>query len=100
MITRLSELLRHALEARDVEPVGRELAAVRAYLGIQAVRFAHRLEASVTAPPEAERCLLPALVLQPLVENAIEHGEATQPAPLRVEVRANTVGSTLRIEVE
>ena len=100
MISRLSDLLRHALEAREVETLGRELAAVRAYLGIQTVRFAHRLEAVVESSERAERCLVPALVLQPLVENAIEHGTPPPSEPLRVRVRAAVVGTTLRIEVE
>ena len=99
MITRLATFLRHTLGARQLDTLGRELEAVRAYLAIETVRFADRLEATITSSADAEACLVPPLILQPLVENAIAHGSAPAAMPLRLSVRAEMVGTTLRVMV-
>lgn len=78
MIVRLGELLR-AVFRSDVQqevPLARELALTEQYLDIQRLRFGTRLRFDVNLPPEAETALVPVLILQPLVENAIKHGFA------------------------
>jgi hypothetical protein len=98
MITRLAALLRHGLRADGWCSVGEELAAVRAYLGIQQVRFAERLEATVEEVGAAAGCAVPAHLLLPLVENAVQHGDGAG-GPLRVRVRAALEGERLCVEV-
>jgi hypothetical protein len=74
----LAEFLRKtlALRERDEIPLGDEVALVDAFLAVEQVRFGSRLRALVRIDPEAELCLVPPLVLQPLVENAVSHGIA------------------------
>ena len=76
MIARLSDFLRLSLETADTPEisVAQELEFVRRYLEIEQIRFADRLQVKINAQPEALSALVPALVLQPLVENAVKHG--------------------------
>lgn len=76
MIARLSELLRHSLEGmREQEvSVSEELDLLTRYVEIMQVRFQGRIAIEVDADPSVDEALVPTFVLQPLVENAIEHG--------------------------
>lgn len=78
MISRLSELLRLTLAniGRHEVRLAEELDFVRAYLEIERVRFAERLATRIEVTPEALDALVPALFLQPLVENCVKHGLA------------------------
>lgn len=71
----LSELFRHALaEPREAVPLADELELARRYLAIEQVRFGERLRVRWWLDPAADRALVPPLMLQPLVENAVKHG--------------------------
>ena len=76
MISKLSDFLRLTLEHADQPeiPVAEELEFVKRYLEIEQVRFGSRLRSQITAAPDAMDALVPALVLQPLVENSVKHG--------------------------
>jgi two-component system, LytTR family, sensor kinase len=76
MLVRLGDLLRVALRSdyKDEIPLSEEVALTRAYIAIEQVRYGHRLSVLFDIAPEAERMLVPNLLLQPLVENAIKHG--------------------------
>ncbi len=76
MCERLGDFFRRTLQlaARDSVPLADELALVERYLSIERVRFGERLGFDVVVEPGAERCLVPPLLLQPLVENAVKHG--------------------------
>jgi two-component sensor histidine kinase len=78
MISRLSELLRLTLAniGRHEVRLAQELDFVRAYLEIERVRFGERLATEIAVAPEALDALVPALFLQPLVENCVKHGLA------------------------
>jgi signal transduction histidine kinase len=78
MVHRLSAFLRHSLDNDPVQQVtlDQELAAIDLYLDIEAVRFADRLTIEKEVAPECRTALVPGLVLQPLVENAIKHAVA------------------------
>lgn len=78
MITRLSHFLRVSLDGYAVHQVTlrQELEFVRVYLEIERVRFEERLRVNFRIAPELEDLLVPNLILQPLVENAIRHGVA------------------------
>lgn len=97
----LSELLRKVLAGnRSLETsLHDELAVVEHYLSIERLRFRDRLTASVVATAEARDALVPSLMLQPLVENAVRHGIAPGTQPGHVEIRCQRKGDVLVIEV-
>ena len=90
-------LLNHPEDARLTE----EVEHACSYLAIEEARFEPgRLEISLHVDEEAGGAEVPALLLQPLVENAVKHGVAAHDGPGKVVVRAQRVDQTLRIEVE
>jgi hypothetical protein len=101
MIAGLSDLLRYSLDHAGEQRVAlaQELAIIERYLGIERLRFPDRVAFEIDAPPEVRRAAVPALVLQPLVENAIRHGIAPLAAPGRIAIRARRDGAQLRIDV-
>jgi two-component system, LytTR family, sensor kinase len=76
MIVGLSDFLRRATQDSDRSQVSlaEEVEYLQRYLGIQKVRFGERLQVSIDVPTELLCAQVPALLLQPLVENAIKHG--------------------------
>jgi len=76
MIEHLGDLLRLSLDARDRQeiPLAEELAFLDHYVAIQKIRFADRLRIEIQVNPEVKYALVPCLIVQPLVENAIRHG--------------------------
>lgn len=76
MIARLSELLRHALESTDQHELTleEELSFLERYLDIEQTRFGDRLKIDWRIDPGTRALLVPNLILQPLVENAVQHG--------------------------
>ena len=89
MLARLGDLLRVTLD-RELAPripLRDELELLDRYLDIERVRFGDRLTIEIDIAPEAEEILVPALILQPLVENAIRHGIGARPGDARIEIR-------------
>jgi two-component system LytT family sensor kinase len=78
MVQGLSAFLRHSLDSDPMQRVTlkQELDALNLYLGIERMRFAERLTVETRIAPECYSALLPSLLLQPLVENAIKHAIA------------------------
>ena len=101
MLAQLGDLLRLSFETVDVQEVSlaQELDFLRKYVAIEQVRFQERLRVTFEVAPEAEECLVPNLLLQPLVENAIRHGIGPRVEPGHVMVRAARGGVTLELEV-
>jgi len=81
MCVLLSDFLRRSLGLgeRRLVALREELELAKAYLAIEQIRFGRRLQLAWTVDPAAEPALLPTLLLQPLVENAIKHGIAALP---------------------
>jgi two-component sensor histidine kinase len=102
MLERLSELLRLTLRRSDAHevPLADELHYLNAYLAIEQVHFGTRLSVSIDVEPAARGVLVPSLLLQPLVENAIRHGIAPRAAGGRVTLRACLSGLRLALTVE
>jgi two-component system LytT family sensor kinase len=90
MVDMLGDFLRLTLQKLDSPeiPVSEELAFVEQYLRIQRLRFGSYFQASVEADPETYDALVPTLILQPLVENAVRHG-----------VLARAQGGTLSVSI-
>ncbi|HKE91568.1 MAG TPA: histidine kinase [Gemmatimonadales bacterium] len=101
VLLKLSELLRATLDRATPHevPLRQELAQLEPYLEIQQIRFGARLAIARELEPETLDALVPALVLQPLVENAVRHGIEPNPAGGKVTIRSRADNGTLCIEV-
>jgi signal transduction histidine kinase len=100
MIGGLSDLLRRSISDGAAEvTVTEEMELVRCYLSIMQVRFGDRLTSGIRVEPGAEEAMVPRLILQPLVENAIRHGVARRPGAGRVTVAASVEGGRLCLRV-
>jgi len=102
MLERLSALLRlvlHGASATEV-PLAHELDAAGHYLGIHEIRFGSRLTVGFDVEPGVESALVPSMLLQPIVENAIQHGAALHRGPARIDVRASVTERRLELVVE
>jgi two-component sensor histidine kinase len=101
MIARLGELLRRTLNSGAAAelPLSRELELLAPYLEIQRIRFGDRLSIELDVPDGAGDALIPALMLQPLVENAVEHGVKRTLNAARVRLSAKRSGDRLRVEI-
>lgn len=102
MLAYLSDFLRATLRAGGAQEVRleHELAAVTAYLEIMKARFADRLRVVFDVAAESRAALVPNLVLQPLVENAVKHGIARHDRAGTVRIAARRDGDALRLTVE
>lgn len=102
MLVGLSELMRRALAAshRQEVTLAEELQVLEAYREIMRARFGDRLQFDLDVDDGLATALVPTLILQPLVENAIRHGAPTPPEPARIEVRVRREGDTMLLEVE
>jgi two-component system LytT family sensor kinase len=100
-IARLGELFRQTLGTvqRNEVPLREELSFIEAYLEIEQTRFSDRLAVRIDVEPGTLEARIPAMALQPLVENAIRHGIALDPSAGRIEVRARQRNGSLQVEV-
>lgn len=101
MIAQLSDLLRRALDSGEEHevPLRQELDFLERYLTIEQTRFGKRLVVRLEIAPETLDALVPNLLLQPLVENAIQHGIEPQAKPGEVGISARREGADLVLEV-
>jgi two-component system, LytTR family, sensor histidine kinase AlgZ len=81
-------------------PLAQEMTLIRHFLAVEKVRFGERLELEEDIQPGADRCLVPPMIIQPLVENAVKHGIAGLPEGGKIRVAARRAGSQLRIVVD
>jgi signal transduction histidine kinase len=102
MIARLGDFLRLTLaeSASEELPLARELRFLECYLEIQRLRFQDRLIVELDVAPEVMAASIPHLLLQPLVENALQHGLAPRPEPGRLTVSGRRQGADLLLVVE
>ncbi len=101
MLASLGDLLRQALDpdAGHELPLAGELALLESYLGVLRARFGDRLTVRTEVTPDAAGALVPRLVLQPLVENAVEHGIARRRGAGCITIRAARANGSLRLSV-
>lgn len=100
-VEKLSELFRYSLKNAENSTVtlGEELEIVRTYLEIEKVRFGDRLDYDISCDDSLRDIKLPALLIQPLVENSIKHGIAKETKGGRIRVSARRIGETYTIVV-
>jgi sensor histidine kinase YesM len=98
---RLSDLMRHVLSTSDQQevPLDEELDMLESYLDIQKLRLDDRLKVKFEIDSDTRRALVPTLVLQPLVENAVKHGFEGADETGHLVVRATRTNDTLVLEV-
>jgi two-component system LytT family sensor kinase len=101
MLAGLSDLLRYTLEnaGKQEVPLKEELEFLELYLDIQQMRFSDRLKVEMHVEPEVLDALVPNLILQPLVENAIRHGVSRRAASGIVGISAERDNGSLRIRI-
>src|SRR5580704_15894624 len=101
MIEHLGDLLRLSLDARDRQeiPLTEELAFLDHYVAIKKIRFAENLRIEIQVTPEVKYALVPCLIVQPLVENAIRHGISRRTSGGTVTVTAQHRRGGLEIRV-
>jgi signal transduction histidine kinase len=101
MIEHLGDLLRMSLETRDKQeiPLVEELAFLDHYLAIQRIRFGDHLKIEIRVDPDVKYVLVPSLLLQPLVENAIRHGLSPRSSGGTIVISARRVSGQLEIRV-
>jgi sensor histidine kinase YesM len=100
-VTLLGDLLRSTLATAGVQVVTlrEELTFLRRYLEIEEIRFEDRLRVRFEIDPAVEECLVPNLILQPLVENAVRHAVEPNLAAGSVTVRGRADGAVLELAV-
>ncbi|MFZ1218039.1 MAG: histidine kinase [Chthoniobacterales bacterium] len=102
MIARLGDFLRLTLEHSNQQLVTlkEETEFVRCYLEIEQVRFGDRLTVRMAIDPATLSAQVPHLILQPIVENAIQHAIAPRAAPGHISIEASRLDARLRVEVK
>lgn len=102
MLTRLSGFLRHTLIAEPGSQVtlAQEVETLQLYLDIERMRFEERLRTHFEIEDAALEAQLPAMLLQPLVENAIKYAVSPQEEGARISLTARVIGDRLRLTVE
>lgn len=101
MVTRLSSFLRHSLDNDPMKMVTleQELSALKLYLDIEKVRFEERLSLVLDIEGESWHALIPSLLLQPLVENAIKYGIAQSEEGGTLRIAARVFAGDLLLEL-
>ncbi len=102
VVIKVSRFLRFSLEhgPEDRVSLQREIEAQQLYLSIERVRFGERFVFSTNIPDSLATALVPSLILQPLVENAVKYAVAPTTALVRVAIWAMEIGGMLHISVE
>ena len=101
MLSRLSSFLRYTLinEPAARVTVAQEVETLKLYLDIERMRFEERLRTTFHIDPASEAALLPSLLLQPLVENAIKYAVSPSESGAEITVSTQLIGPMLRITV-
>ena len=101
LISALGDLLRRGLDSTDQRiPLGEEVDLLQRYIDIQSARFGDRLRIAVDVEPGLAGASVPSWLIQPLVENAIQHGFSTLPGGGTITVSARHEPGTIAIAVE
>ncbi|MEZ5333134.1 MAG: histidine kinase [Thermoanaerobaculia bacterium] len=101
LIERLGDLLRGSLSTArdDLVPLARELEWLAAYVELLEARFEERLEIAIDVPDELRRAVVPAMLIQPLVENAVRHGGVERHGTGRIRIAGHREDGYLLLSV-
>jgi sensor histidine kinase YesM len=96
----LADFLRSGLrDPRLLEPLWREIDTLEKYLAVQQARFGEKLACRIICERKARNVMVPPMIIQPILENAIAYGMQTSDATLRVEVSARIADAYLEVDV-
>jgi two-component system LytT family sensor kinase len=100
-VEQLAEVFRYTLRRSDSEwaPLDQELTFARAYLDVEQARFGSRLSCVIDSDHQPPPPLVPSMLLQTLIENAVKHGVSQTRGPGRIEVIVRTTASEIVVEV-
>ena len=100
-VEQLAEVFRYTLRRSDSEwaPLDQELTFARAYLDVEQARFGQRLTCSIDSDHHVPPPLIPSMLLQTLLENAVKHGVSQAREPGRIDVIVRTTGGRVTVEV-
>ena len=100
-VEQLAEVFRYTLRRSDSEwaPLDQELTFARAYLDVEQARFGQRLTCTIDSDHQAPAPLIPSMLLQTLLENAVKHGVSQARGPGRIDVVVRTTSDQVTIEV-
>ena len=100
-VEKLSELFRYTLKSAETNTVSvaEELEIVRTYLEIEKVRFGERLQYDITCDDAVRDFMIPALIIEPLVENSIKHGIASEVHGGKIDVKVSATDGNCLISV-
>lgn len=101
MIIKLSSFLRYSLDQPQKHQtlLSDEISNAKLYLDIEKVRFGDKLLIDIETDPAADKCTIPAMILQPIFENAIKHGVYESTEPITIKVRCNVEPDVLIVKV-
>ncbi len=101
MVGALSGFLRYSLDSDPEQRVtlDQEIGAIKRYLAIEQLRFGDRLQVDVRITPPAGRGLVPSLILQPLIENAVKYAVSQREQGGRIEIVAHVESDMLHIAI-
>jgi len=101
MVTKLSDFLRYSLHTDPLKkvPLAQEVKALSLYLEIEKIRFAENLTVEWNVSEAAEKAMVPSLLLQPIIENAIKYGISARADGGTIKIVAKTFGHDLLLEV-
>ena len=102
MTIRMSSIFRYVLTHADrpFSSLDEEVGFLRNFLEIEQIRFGERLSVEFAVDPAAGHLMIPSLILQPLVENAIKHGVAPKIGKSRITVGAGCVDDVIQVRIE
>ena len=101
MASNLAQIFRYGVRADSQVPLAEEIGIVRRYLEIQRIRFPDRFEVDICVQKEAETIFVPKMILQPIVENAVQHGLelAESRGVLRIEAFVEPGNETRKLRI-
>ncbi|UCC15294.1 MAG: histidine kinase [Gammaproteobacteria bacterium] len=101
MVSKLSNFLRYSLDNDPMQKISleQEITALKLYLDIEKVRFEERLQLEIDIEDDARHALIPSLLLQPMIENAIKYGIAKSDEGGHLRIAARVFAGELLIEL-
>jgi two-component system LytT family sensor kinase len=102
LVQAFAEYLRYSLKHRDstLVPLREELNAIESYIAVEKARYRDGLEIEGSVDPSTREILVPGVLIQPLIENAIKYGRKTSPPPLRIRFAVSRMSNEkLRMDV-